>query len=288
MSTNCLVTKLKSVVNNDNLRKVGCIKMHVIVGANASISRLGGETSPYCSVEIIGDGHFSSTSGGSDNIGTKRVSDTSLYPSAGEYDIEISNKYALTTLVMSSITVVSVDTSDFDYTNLRLLANFKTRKGVSFNELPDGIFNSTLGSLNFDDGQNYAALDVMKLMNNTIMTYFKYSSDTAELASLYGDISGLGGKPSMTFLGIKYQNKITGNISSLGSNVALTRIECYRSGVGGAIEDLATAQVAAGRTSGSLAVFYSAPVTYNGESPLDSAIKTITFDSSLPNGYSIA
>lgn len=285
---NCLVTKLKGVVDNDNLKKVGCIKLHVIVGANASINRLGESTSPYCSVEIIGEGHFSSTQGGSDNIGTKRVSSTTLYPSAGEYDIEISNKYALVNLTMSSITVVSMDAADFDYTNLRSFALFKTRKGVSFDELPDAIFNSGFKILNFDDGQNYAALDVTKLANNTIMTYFKYSSDSAASASLYGDISGLGGKPSMTFLGIKNQLGITGDISSLGGNVALTRIECYKSGVGGAIEDLAAAQVAAGRTSGSLAVFYSAPVTYNDESPLDSATKTITFNDSLTNGYSIA
>lgn len=286
MNTNCLVTKLKSVVNNDNLKKIGCIKMHVIVGANASISTLS-NGSPYCSIEIIGDGHFSSTAGGSDNIGTKLVSNYSRYPSVGEYDIEISNKYPLTNLVMNGVTIVSMDASDFDFTNVNFFALFKTREGVNFNGLPTNILN-TLLTWNFDDGQNYATLDITKLIDNTGMTYFKYSSNSPASANLYGDISGLGGKPAMTFLGIKDQNKITGNISSLGGDVALTRIECYKSGVGGAIEDLAAAQVAAGRTSGSLAVFYSAPVTYNGESPLDYAIKTITFDSSLPNGYSIA
>lgn len=283
---NCLVTKLFATVDNDNLKKVGCIKFHAIVGSNAQINRLGGSTAPFCKIKLGGSGYFHSTRGGSDNFGNEQDSTSATFPAAGEYDIEIMNKYPLLELVMLDIEVVSIDAADFDYTSVTACALFKTAAGANFSTMPESIANSFV-TWNFDDGENLATMDISIFANNNVLRYFKFSVNMGDgvFGNLYGDIVNLADKPSMTFLGIKNQKKITGDIASLGTDIGLTRIECYNSGVEGTIEGIAEAQVAAGRTSGSLVVFYGNKISYNGEYPLDSATKTITFSDS---GYTVS
>lgn len=104
--SDCLVTKLKGVVDNDNLEKLGVLKINRVYNANET------QNSAYLGVvrseipagktvvlKIIGDGYFADTYGGA-SIG-KEVEVSSeqstavrnLYTSNGNYEIEIHNKY---------------------------------------------------------------------------------------------------------------------------------------------------------------------------------------------------
>lgn len=284
MANDCLVTKLKATVDNSNLKKLGVIKMHVTVSANAIIAMAAESIALAQGMKLkaYGDGYFTDSTRAI-NMGKEINFTGTAYPAAGEYDIEIINKYNVATLSMNNITIKDIDFSDFAYTDLNALAGFSDTANVNYNNIPDfnkiiaTTLSNRLGKLNID---NFA--------ENTIMTQLRFNAANAASSQVSGNIGALAGKPSMTNFQIKQCIGITGDIAQLGTSTGLTRIEIYRTSVSGSIEGLAAAQVAAGRTSGSLAVFYSAPVTHNGESPLDAAEKTITFDSSLPNGYSIA
>ena len=280
MANDCLVTKLKATVNNSNLKKLGVIKMRIVVGANAQINRMAENSTLGAQMKIkaYGDGYFTTTKGGNVRLGDEVTFSQEVFPVQGEYDIEVSYKYNAHDLVMLNVTVKDIDFSDFDYTELKNIGYFEDSTNVDYDKIPSKNFNN-LVNLNFDTNRN-GKLNIDNFANNTTLTILRINSVVN--GQISGNISALSNNTALTKFDCK-TSKITGDISALGGCTALTRTEIYQSKISGSIESLAAAQVAAGRTSGSLVVFYSAPVTYNGESPLDSAIKTIKFGSSMEN-----
>lgn len=81
---------------------------------------------------------------------------------------------------------------------------------------------------------------------------------------------------------------INGDLKAFAKCTGLTTLTLSWTSVRGEINDLAAAQVANGRTSGALSITTSAYITLNGVVVENNVIKTITFDSSLPNGYSVS
>lgn len=81
---------------------------------------------------------------------------------------------------------------------------------------------------------------------------------------------------------------INGDLTAFAKCTGLTALRLAWTSVRGEINDLAAAQVANGRTSGTLLIIPSAFITLNGIVIEENVGKTITFDSSLPNGYSVS
>jgi hypothetical protein len=101
---------------------------------------------------------------------------------------------------------------------------------------------------------------------------------------IIGDIANLSG---FTALKIGYLSNagLYGNIASIGTCISLTQVFLTASKCSGSITALAEAQVAAGRTTGSLFVGVNGIITKDGSEVSTNA--TIAFDSSISGGYSI-
>ena len=94
---------------------------------------------------------------------------------------------------------------------------------------------------------------------------------------------------ALTTLGLA-DTTSTGDVSCLANLTSLQTLTLYGTNISGAIESLAAAQVAKGRTSGTLQIKYGgSQITYGGQTTTNrSATKTITFSSSATGGYTIA
>ena len=83
---NCLVTKLKATVDNSSLKKIGVIKMRIVVGDNAQINRMA-QTSTLGSamkIKALGDGYFTTTKGGNISIGNEVTFSQEVFPVQGD------------------------------------------------------------------------------------------------------------------------------------------------------------------------------------------------------------
>lgn len=172
---NCLVTKLKSVVENNNLETLG----RLIVGRNYNSndtpessyfgvvrSVIGG--GQKVTLTIIGDGYFSTSFGGV-SIGkfvevTKNAegeaSTLSLYTSNGNYKILVDNKYGFNNVYFPIS--YNINMADIYYTGISRISGDGYYGNVS--ELPLRII--TLKILDSQYGKvNYTNADIERLVN---------------------------------------------------------------------------------------------------------------------------
>lgn len=142
------------------------------------------------------------------------------------------------------------------------------------------VLNSTFlrGAVNFDELQSsdtIVSVNFNSLWNGTK----SYHSS--------GDIKNLTKKfPNLQYIrGVSYPRAV--DITELfGTTIKMLIIDVTHSSFVGSLEELAATQVNAGRTDGTLSIT-AKNVTYNGEK-MNNSTKVITFDSSIPNGYSIS
>lgn len=123
------------------------------------------------------------------------------------------------------------------------------------------------------------------------LSEFAYATSLKDLNLMFFDVVGnireLKNCPSAQVLRFDRTNAM-GNIEDLGELIGLTRLTISYSTIKGDLATFAAKQVAAGRTSGTIAFTSSEFTTINGTIIGQNVGKTITFDSSLPNGYSIS
>lgn len=82
--------------------------------------------------------------------------------------------------------------------------------------------------------------------------------------NITGDLSDLPATSNVINFQVAHTG-VVGNITSLGGWTTLTRLTVEYTAVGGTVEDFIAAQRAAGRTTGSIAIYaYNSGVTYNG------------------------
>lgn len=185
---NCLVTKLKGVVDNDDILKLGEIRF--LTSKSDSINRCYLSFTESTTVKIINDGHFynSTTSDlGKDLSLSAQQSSVGTKVSPGSL-IQINNKYALASISFGTLE------------NKISLAELKYSPLVYLYAEKDNIEG---------DISNLAGrqMDFISILNNP---------------SVYGDIAVLKGMP-LTVLQLQ-GTQVTGNVSAL-KGMALTIVQ---------------------------------------------------------------
>lgn len=242
---NCLVTKLKSVVNNDNLDYFDGIKITVkpFEGyADSCFLRFVNATEAFEVFCPDGGNHLSTSSDLSNatssiTVPAAQMSNFNIYvDKTTEYSIVLKCKYSSVNTMYFYGKVINIDVSDFKYMT--------------------GINGFTC-----------------------------YDTTASGDINQFTEISAL-----ISFIVRGSSANATGNLSTFNSAKNLLTLFVGTGGFTGEIKDLADAQVAGGspRTSGSLAITSNGFLTLNGVLVPYNTTKTITFDSTLPGGYSIA
>ena len=266
---NCLVTQLKSSVNNDSLPKLGTLRIEVIQQGTGNRFRLmlNGETT--IKVKSGDDGFFYSASAQSTPI-TTLTSSTSLdilLPSNKTFALEVFPKY--------NIVHFQKPRGYQELNNFRI--NIEQFEGCE-----------SLVTLGLYQSEGYGSIDKLVSCSNLEDFSFLYCSEiTGNTTTLSGmtqmrilqltntavagssrDLSGL---TALTNAQLRCPN-MTFNDADFAHLTNLTSLRVYS----GDYDGIASAMVnTGGRTSGTMQLWIA-------------DVKTVTFDSSLPNGYSIS
>lgn len=275
----CLITKLQGVVNNDNLLKIGECRVYNSTSSSATDATF--TISSKEEMTIVG--HGLTIEGGSSYVVTAS-GDTVLVLSNTNGYAEIPNKHNLLGLKIGKNSGTLKGSTYIDLSCLEYANNLKE------------LYISSDKEHHFGDIANLPALETLR-SNETRWTDdiagigFLPSMKTLYLENsdyIHGSIASIVRSkfPKLETLLLVNNIGITGSISDLGSLTTLTTLSVAAlSAVIGDISDLASRMVANGRTSGTLSVTgTNSGVTHNGESFTK---KTITFNSSVSNGYTI-
>ena len=272
---NCLITKLKASVNDDSLLKLGEIKL--TIAPTSSSKNLSIASIEPIVVEVVkvisGNGTFSWKN--ETNV-SKAIIPPILdgyYPltfSEGEYVVSISNKYAITYLAtIDTLHTLSLN-GDLSYSEelstIRIpIENFTNNDIAQFGNLPIKYLtvtsnNNLMGSIDsFSNLTSIININIQALEDND---------------KIHGNISAFSLSKDIERCYLTYCSNIEGNINVFNSSIKLTNLDVFRTKVTGDIDTLAQAQIAAGRTSGSLWINSSnltnAGIPFTG-------VKTITF-----------
>lgn len=238
----CLVTKLKGIVNDDSLYGLGEIRISksyadefTQIGQSFRIAFIKDAT-----IRIIGDGYFTDSTGSSNNgktIECTANTAVNFYVSNGNFEIALSDKYSIVYLGLSKA-------------------------------------DEATGSYNYNKTKNIVGnLDALKYCTN-MKTFV-----AGIISNIQGDLKILGYLPSLRTLDIS-QTKISGNISVLKCPLESLNIDRCANIIG-SVESFVAAQRGAGRTTGSckLNVGSDSPITFDG-SKLDNSNNSLSWTSS--------
>lgn len=272
---NCLVTKLKASINDDSLLKLGEIKLTIAPTSKSKTLMIA--STEHIVVEIVkvisGNGTFSWNGG--TNVSKATIppildSYYSLTFSEGEYIVSISNKYAITRIESNDSLNVLALNGDLSYSEgfFSLVLNVKnfTNDDISqFGNLPIKNFiintnNNLMGSIN-------------SFSNLTSITQININA-SEDNNKIYGNISAFSLSKNIEKCQLSRCLNIEGNINVFNSSIKLAYLDVYHTKVIGDIDALAQAQIAAGRTSGSL--WINSSKLNNAGIPFV-GVKTITF-----------
>jgi hypothetical protein len=241
----CLITKLKEVVDNENLVTMDTLKMTVkgvaslTPSANAiTVVMYYGNSSKF---RVTGEGALARSAADIQTSTDKvlSVNNTMAYVKNVDCNLYVTNKNKIEKFYISPSNVdsiIHIDVSEFKYLSSPLFSDIR----VNGNSVSGDI-------IAFKVCTRLTKLDIVKTACN-------------------GDIAAaLGNLKSLTSVNVTNSSYITGSI-----------------------EGLASALVANGKTSGSLSVIGNGTITYNGTAVPNGTAKTITFDQSVPNGYTVS
>lgn len=229
----CLVTKLKAVVNDDSLRKLGELKIGRSGGIENTNSALMYLYMTQEGRAVLAKGNWSDNYGASVKP-IQADKQVRLDRTDGSV-VEIFDRYYIKELYVEN---AKVDLSDFTYMKelIKLTLNSNT-KNVTGNI---GIFT-----------------DMSKLEYIQIRSY-----------GVEGDISVFGSIENIKYISLADTN-VVGDIATIGQLTKLTTLALAETKVSGIIESFVAAQVSAGRTSGEITMPYvmaARNITYNGVS----------------------
>lgn len=263
---NCLVTKLKSVVNNDNLDTLGSVKMFLTpeLSSGAYVITLNLGTMPH-RISIRGNTN-TALSVSNPSQGTLVDGHTIDY-----LGIVSSSAGLRITVQNGNRTTIEIDKKS-DLNKLVVFSN-------SFPEIKNGITDlpSTIelidlagysGSLFTSDFVGFSSLKLLNFANS-----FK---------SFEGQLSNLGNLSVLeSITANSNKNTITGDIKDIGSLTHLTTFKFSGNiGISGSIEEFVAAQRLAGRTTESTGISFGwglTNVTFNGSTTQTDHSCTLTW-----------
>jgi hypothetical protein len=202
---NCLVKKLKGIVDNDNLKKFGILTLN-IAEADSGGNRLVISGQVTGKARIVGNGHFTNTGSTFDpsgNIGTEVNIPFEGWSTNGNYKIEIDDKYNISGL--------------FNSGNSQSL------------DLHDLMYNTAFTRITI----NHCEGDIISFINKNPLLTMVNCSNTENPSKLYGNLVDLK-SDNITNLNLSYSG-ITGNLDDFKS-VNITKLDLSYSGITGAIE----------------------------------------------------
>lgn len=241
----CLITKLKGVVNDDSIMHLGELRIKVSSASEPTgkTQGLNVQFSKDVSLEIIGDGYFTDNTL-SQNLGkTMKVTSqsasqsTNIYHSNGDYEIAILDKYSLGKLTFYSNTESSVTVADMSNRSIDIgeLAYSDAINSVNM------ASTEVTGDISAFNGKK--SLNAVNLMNSQVygdISAFK-GCNLSSLVASYTKISGnLSSLQDITTLGILNlsETDVRGDIFSLSKLVNLSSL--YVSGCVGNLSSLVT------------------------------------------------
>lgn len=262
-----LITKLKGVVNNDNILKLGEMRIKIAKVANPTDATQGfGITvNKPVTAKIIGDGCFTNKTL-SANLGNTMDLNTGsngIWVSNDGVEISIIEKYSITEFTSSypgqSSSVYSenigLDLSSFKYsTFLTGLDIHDSQVSGNMEDLKNLTAMSYLGLYNtqvsgdIKDLENLTALTFLGLHNTQVSGDIRYLKNLASLRTLslsntkvYGDIKEFKDLTTLTDLALP-NTQITGDIGYLKNLASLTSLSIFNIKVPltGDIGDLST------------------------------------------------
>lgn len=205
----CLVTKLSGKVDNDNLLRLG--EMRIGMKPHSSPNNYNSsfmiKASKEIKLEIIGNGYFSNY-GLTENHGKTMTipanEETDVFVSNGDYQIAILGVYYITKLHFHGNSVVGTDT---------------TQRSINIDDLSRA---KGLESLDIQAASNVSgdlsSLSTLVNLNNLILA----------TTNITGDFSSLKNLVKLTNLALENSKKMSGDISSFAAMTLLKtlRIEC--------------------------------------------------------------
>lgn len=229
---NCLVTKLKSVVNNSDLKKLGVLRFEVDVTSIVRNNSFHCNTPNHCKFTIV-----SGPEGGqivtvrnpatSDiPLGTEfflnNSADSYYFSELGKYVIEITNKYDITNLEIRHKCSILLD--DMKYSILLRSSRFSGVNVIgNFENLltpeTDSIYINGM-TAEYLATENVVG-DIAVIANTPIKALF-----LEYCAGIEGDLSSLSSHPTLSTLDVNSSTKITGKISDITSIPHLSNFQC--------------------------------------------------------------
>lgn len=252
MANNCLVTKLKAVVNNSNLKKLGVLDIYGTGNADIALRC----SSPITVKCISGSMYLDQarTQPITEKVIPVSASSSTVYIVNGTH-IEVSSKYNITFVYATPAT----DKMSTEY--------FKYSTGITRLTVPQ-----IKGKLS--DLSGLTSCTTLELVGTSV----PYN---VELEGAASDIAGL---TALIKINLVRAQHIYGSFESLGKCIALTDIKIAETRIGGTVEAFVARQRGAGRTTASNIAISLADTTFNGSSvthnptTLSWTATTITFD----------
>lgn len=210
---NCLVTKLKSVVNNDNLVKIGEYKMHVNVDSATDVKIAGSDGT----ITILGNNNYYFTKNGQQTKTIEYSNVAATWP-AGEYDVLFTNKYSIT--ICERANGIDLEVLSFS-DGLIYISAYNVRGDISFlngKNLSLGIM------LSGDENKN-----VTGPLSAVASAVSSNQSVRLTNTSIIGDIALLG-KTGSALLSVVKSPYITGSIEGLVAALVSNPINPFTSG----------------------------------------------------------
>ena len=228
---NCLVTKLKSVVNNSNLKKLGVLRFEVDVTSVNRNNMFHCNTPNHCKFTIVSGpvgGQIVITKNSIEldiPLGTEFFLDNSLdtycFSKSGKYVIEITNKYDITRLEIYH--PISILLNDFEYSGLLSKVHFT---GASIIGNFENLITPNMKNLIVNNGTalnpgESVVGDIAKIANTAITV-----ANLQYCGGITGDLSSLSSHQTLSTLALNALIKITGKISDITSIPHLSNFQC--------------------------------------------------------------
>lgn len=243
--TKCLVTKLKGVVLNDSLNRIGEFRFRVSKVLSPTASTAGKSISVVAdlTLTIIGDGYFTDSTL-TKNLGkVKTITPgdgiVNVFFSNGDYEVVVSNKYKS----LEKIQSFALGYSNYG-ANIELdLEDFKFSKSL--------LFLSLVGSRTKGDIKELAGVETLKqisLTGSNVTGNVKSISGLGQLtvlelpSNVTANLSDISEMKQMTALTLEGSN-VTGDLSSLADFAELTSLSIRNGNITGDIASLRDTKV---------------------------------------------